>query len=216
MPTSGLRPKVTGDSASIEIARAPWIANHVGGSSAYRRDEAGPFENTLIDEFLAGEFDRRELIRRASILGVSVPGGRPAAGGGRRGRARVRRPRARRGEHQPDPRRHHPAADRRDRAAHLRGPGRPRDRRHLRRVPDARRARARRSCPSWRSAGSRTRRRSIWTFKLRPNVKFQTGQAMTADDVVATWKRLTSPGSQALSAVGSFLAPGRRGRRSTT
>ena len=31
---------------------------------------------------------------------------------------------------------------------------------------------------------------TVWTFKLRPNVKFQTGQPMTADDVVATCKRL--------------------------
>ena len=31
---------------------------------------------------------------------------------------------------------------------------------------------------------------------------------MTADDVVATWKRLASPGSQALSAVGTYLHPG--------
>ena len=45
----------------------------------YRRNEAGPFENTLIDEYADGEFDRRELLRRASVLGVSVPvvGARP-------------------------------------------------------------------------------------------------------------------------------------------
>ena len=38
----------------------------------YRRNEAGPIENTLIDEFAAGEFDRKELIRRAGIFGVSA------------------------------------------------------------------------------------------------------------------------------------------------
>src|SRR6202165_4661188 len=39
----------------------------------YRRNEAGPLENSLIDEYADGEFDRRELLRRASVLGVSVP-----------------------------------------------------------------------------------------------------------------------------------------------
>ena len=39
----------------------------------YRHDEAGPFESTFIDDVIAGEFDRRELLRRASILGLSVP-----------------------------------------------------------------------------------------------------------------------------------------------
>jgi peptide/nickel transport system substrate-binding protein len=47
----------------------------------------------------------------------------------------------------------------------------------------------------------------VWTFKLRSGVKFHTGQPMTSADVVETWKTLTSPGSQALSAVGSYLAP---------
>ena len=40
--------------------------------AAYRRS-AGPIENTLVDEWMAGEFDRRELIRRAGMFGVSVP-----------------------------------------------------------------------------------------------------------------------------------------------
>jgi len=40
-----------------------------------------------------------------------------------------------------------------------------------------------------------------WTFKLRQNVAFSNGQPFTADDVVATFKRLTDPksGSAALS-----------------
>src|SRR5580704_15833555 len=36
----------------------------------YRRNEAGPFENAFIDDVIAGEFDRRELLRRASVLGI--------------------------------------------------------------------------------------------------------------------------------------------------
>ena len=51
---------------------------------------------------------------------------------------------------------------------------------------------------------------SSWTVKLRSQVKFQTGQAMTADDVVATYNRLVDPnsGSQAISAFKGSLSPG--------
>jgi peptide/nickel transport system substrate-binding protein len=56
---------------------------------------------------------------------------------------------------------------------------------------------------SWKPNGDAT----VWTFKLRPGVKFQSGQTMSADDVVTTWKRLASKGSQALSAIGSYLTP---------
>src|SRR5262249_29821993 len=50
----------------------------------------------------------------------------------------------------------------------------------------------------------------VWTVTLRPNVKFQSGQAFGADDIVATYERLVDPksGSQALSAVKSVLSPG--------
>ena len=37
---------------------------------------------------------------------------------------------------------------------------------------------------------------TVWTFKLRPNVKWQDGQAFTADDVVFSYKRITSKTSQ--------------------
>jgi peptide/nickel transport system substrate-binding protein len=50
---------------------------------------------------------------------------------------------------------------------------------------------------------------SRWTVKLRPNVKFQTGQPMAADDVVATYKLLTDPskGSAALADFKGVLTP---------
>ncbi len=38
----------------------------------YRMTEAGPLENTLIDELAAGELDRKELLARASMFGLSV------------------------------------------------------------------------------------------------------------------------------------------------
>jgi len=50
---------------------------------------------------------------------------------------------------------------------------------------------------------------SVWTFKLRPNVKFSNGAAMTADDVVYTFKELTNKAnaSNALSAFLGVLTP---------
>jgi peptide/nickel transport system substrate-binding protein len=39
---------------------------------AYRRDEAGPLENNVIDEFLNGELDRQEFIKRAAMFGLSL------------------------------------------------------------------------------------------------------------------------------------------------
>src|SRR5580658_3891836 len=38
----------------------------------YRRTGAGPYENALIDDYTAGAIDRRELLRRASLLGISA------------------------------------------------------------------------------------------------------------------------------------------------
>jgi peptide/nickel transport system substrate-binding protein len=38
----------------------------------YRMNEAGPFENTLIDDLVAGELDRKEFFARASMFGLSV------------------------------------------------------------------------------------------------------------------------------------------------
>lgn len=51
---------------------------------------------------------------------------------------------------------------------------------------------------------------TVWTFKLRQNVKFHNGKAMTADDVVATFDRLSDPemGSNALSVFTGLLSKG--------
>jgi peptide/nickel transport system substrate-binding protein len=51
---------------------------------------------------------------------------------------------------------------------------------------------------------------SIWTFNLRPGVKFNNGAAMTADDVVWTFQELANPknASNALSAFTGVLTPG--------
>jgi peptide/nickel transport system substrate-binding protein len=49
----------------------------------------------------------------------------------------------------------------------------------------------------------------VWTFKIRQNVKFHNGAALTADDVVYTYKLQTNPknASSALSAFGGVLVP---------
>ena len=38
----------------------------------FRRDEAGPIENQIIDELVGGELDRQEFVRRASIIGLGA------------------------------------------------------------------------------------------------------------------------------------------------
>ena len=50
---------------------------------------------------------------------------------------------------------------------------------------------------------------SVWTFRLRPNVKFHNGKPFTADDVVYTFKQLTDPknSSNALSTFTGTLSP---------
>ncbi|WP_133647653.1 ABC transporter substrate-binding protein [Paraburkholderia flava] len=50
----------------------------------------------------------------------------------------------------------------------------------------------------------------VWTFKLRPNVKFHDGQLFSAKDVVATFDRLADPatGSAALSVLKGVLSKG--------
>jgi peptide/nickel transport system substrate-binding protein len=51
---------------------------------------------------------------------------------------------------------------------------------------------------------------SVWTFTLRPGVKFHNGHVLNADDVVATMDRLTDPrnGSNALSVLRGVLSVG--------
>ena len=174
---------------------------------AYRKDEAGVVENTLIDEALGGEMDRGELLRRGTMFGVSLPviGGilaalgeapvafaRPAAvkAGGRL-RLGVIPPPA----HSLDP---HTYADTGGLVTgNIAGEMLTRTTQNLQVIPEL--------AASWKPNGNA----SVWTFKLRPGVKFQNGQPMTADDVVATFKRLVDPnsGSQALSAFKGVLSP---------
>jgi peptide/nickel transport system substrate-binding protein len=63
--------------------------------------------------------------------------------------------------------------------------------------------------PQLATAWSSNSTADTWTFKIRQGVKFSNGQALTADDVVYTYKLQTNPksSSNALSAFGGVLSP---------
>ena len=60
----------------------------------YRRTEAGPLENNLIDELVAGELDRKEFLQRATMFGLSAGTIGALLRYARRARRRVRRDRS--------------------------------------------------------------------------------------------------------------------------
>jgi peptide/nickel transport system substrate-binding protein len=171
----------------------------------YRRTGAGPLENAFVDDVLARQFDRGELLRRASILGISVSSigvllralgqPEPAFGAVRRAAAgstlRVGIIPPPTGAIEPSTLSDLGGLQ----TAGIAGEFLTRATQGKTLLPEL--------ATSWKTNASAT----VWTFALRPNVVFQTGQALTADDVVATWKRLASTGSQALSAIGSYLKP---------
>lgn len=177
----------------------------------FRRDEAGPLENALFDDLASGEMDRQEFIRRASVLGLSLSAigtalgafGLPApafAGtGGGQGRVGGR---LRLGIIPPpvaaglEPHTYRNIGDLQ--TGGIAGEFLTRATPNLTLLPEL--------ATSWRPNANAT----VWTYKLRPGVKFQSGQSFGADDVVATYNRLSDPnsGSQALSALKGVLSPG--------
>jgi peptide/nickel transport system substrate-binding protein len=170
------------------------------------RRAAGPIENTVIDELLGRKVDRRVFIQRATLFGLSAsaigtvliaagcgPSSGPATGkvGGRLKMGIIPPP-----AHDIEP---HTFADQGAlETGSIAGEHLIRSAANLKLVPEL--------ATSW----SPNSDASVWTIKLRANVKFQTGQAMTADDIVTTYERLVSKssGSQALSAFKGVLSPG--------
>jgi peptide/nickel transport system substrate-binding protein len=172
----------------------------------YRR-ETGPIENTLIDELVSGELDRAEFIRRATMFGLSLsaigtvlaalgepalafPGAEAVNVGGRLRVGIIPPPRG-----STDP---HTYLDQGSlEVAGIAGEFLTRATPTLQLLPELAR--------SW----TPNRNASVWTFRLRPGVRFQTGKTLDADDVVATFKRLVDPnsGSGALSAFKGVLSP---------
>jgi peptide/nickel transport system substrate-binding protein len=164
------------------------------------RHSADQYGHHAIDEFLAGRLSRRELLRYASVIGLSLAGGGVLAT--REARAQG-------------------AANATIRVAHLMPAGAidpltvtdagglallvqsgefliDDDGEQLVLKPAL--------ALSWQPND----KGDVWTFKLRPNVKFQDGQPFTAKDVVATFDRLADPasGSAALSVLKGVLSKG--------
>jgi peptide/nickel transport system substrate-binding protein len=169
----------------------------------YRRN-AGELENHLIDEFNDGRVSRREFVVRGSVLGMGatlttlIAFGPEAAFAAP---ARVRRSTAgtlRIGGIVPDGSLEPPLLQSLGALSisHIPGEQLVYVDKSSKIVP--------RLATSWSpSDGAKT-----WTVKLRQGVKFHDGTPMTADDVVATFERLTGPNSQALSSYGGVLSPG--------
>jgi peptide/nickel transport system substrate-binding protein len=160
----------------------------------YRRD-AGELENELIDEYRAGGVTRRELLQRGSVLGMSMPvlalvAGVPLATAAPAARARSTAGTLRIGHIGVDGSLEPPLLQSLGAlgVSHLAG--------EQLLYADRNAVLRPLLATSWKpSDGART-----WTFNLRRNVKFHDGQALTADDVVATFKILQSKDSQALQA----------------
>jgi peptide/nickel transport system substrate-binding protein len=175
----------------------------------YRRSAAGPIENNLIDELVANELDRQEFIRRAAMFGLGagtigallrfvgeadLAFGAPAAPAKKGGTLRV-------GNFKParaiDPITSNTQAVLA--ATSITG--------EYLLFTDPRNNALR---PVLATSYKPDKTGKRWTFQLRKDVKFHTGAPMTADDVVATFRRLTDPknASEALSAFKGVLSPG--------
>jgi peptide/nickel transport system substrate-binding protein len=171
------------------------------------RASEGPVVNTLIDEFAGGEMDRGDFLKRASVFGLSISaigtvlaglGEAPLAFAGKAagragGRLRLGIDGPLTGTTDPWTFNNHGGVV----VGGITGEYLIRGRQANPLNPEL--------AVKWTPNANA----QVWTYQLRPNVHFQSGQVMTADDVVATYKRLTDEksGSQALSAFGGVLAP---------
>jgi peptide/nickel transport system substrate-binding protein len=180
------------------------MKKHFISADAFRRNLTS-IENFAIDELLAGKIDRRAFLRHGSVLGLSLPlmggilgaagvGASPARAAGTPGgtvRAGVASPVG-----AIDPVKYHDSGSYQmvfQTAEFL-----------CVTEPDLTLR------PVLAESWSPNDDGSIWTFKLRRNVKFHNGQDFTADDVVATFDRLADPdgGSNALTVFKGVLSKG--------
>jgi peptide/nickel transport system substrate-binding protein len=173
----------------------------------FRRNEAGPIENNLIDELVAGELDRQEFLRRATVFGLGagtigallrfvgepdVAFGASLAPAKVGGMLRVGMLGFTSGL-EPYQLREAGSLG----LAGICGEYLTFSNNALQVKPWL--------ATSWKPNKTLT----VWTFQLRKGVKFHNGKTMTADDVVASFKQyLSLKTSQLLSAIPtSLLAP---------
>ncbi|WP_454806433.1 ABC transporter substrate-binding protein [Paraburkholderia fungorum] len=177
-------------------------ADRLSGLDLARRT-ADAYGNHAIDEFIAGRITRRELLRYAGVIGLSLAGG-----------GVLNAPLAR-AQGAPAP------SNQTIRVAHLTPAGAVdpltvTDAASLALLnqtgeflidDDGEKLVLR---PALALSWKPNDKGDVWTFKLRPNVKFHDGQAFTAKDVVATFDRLADPasGSAALSVLKGVLSKG--------
>jgi len=164
------------------------------------RREAGDYGNHAIDEYLAGRLTRRELLRYAGVLGLTL------AGSG------LVTPRVVRAAQQP--------TNQTIRVAHLMPAGAVdpltvTDAGGLSLLNQTGEFLANDDAngqlePALALSWQPNDKADVWTFKLRPNVKFHDGQPFGAKDVAATFDRLADPasGSAALSVLKGVLSKG--------
>jgi len=168
------------------------------------RSTAGELENELIDEYKDGSMSRRELFQRGSVLGLSLPllgllaGGAQAAVAKPRAIARRTATTLRFGGVIPDGSLEPPLLQ----SLGAIGPTHIAGEQLV--FADKNSVLRPRLATSWKpSKGSKS-----WTFKIRQGVKFHDGTPLTADDVVATFDRLLTKDSQALSSFKGVLSAG--------
>ncbi len=170
----------------------------------YRLNEAGPIENNLIDELVAGELDRQEFLRRATVFGLGataigallkfvgepeLASGAPLLQAKAGGTLRVGMLGFTSGL-EPYQLREAGSLG----LAGICGEFLTFSNNALQVKPWL--------ATSWKPNKTLT----TWTFQLRKGVKFHNGKTMTADDVVASFKQyLTLKTSQLLSAIPTSL-----------
>ncbi|HEY3181612.1 MAG TPA: ABC transporter substrate-binding protein [Gaiellaceae bacterium] len=169
---------------------------------SYRQD-AGELENALIDEYREGGITRRELLQRGSALGISIPflsllSGVPAAWAAPRAVRRSTAGTLRVGSSPISSSLEPPLLQQLETLAVSHIPG------EQLVFADKNSVLKPRLATSWKpSNGAKS-----WTFQIRQGVKFHDGTPLTVDDVVATFERLLTKDSQALSSYKGVISPG--------
>lgn len=168
----------------------------------YRR-RAGDLENELIDEWRDGSLTRRELLQRGSALGVSIPflsllAGVPLAAAAPRAPVRSTAGTLRVGSAPLGSSLEPPLLQQLETLAVSHIPG------EQLVFADKNSVLRPRLATSWKPLrGARS-----WEFTIRQNVKFHDGKTLTVDDVVASFNRLLTKDSQALSSYKGVIAAG--------